>query len=137
VSIIPSPWPVCHIARRTSTNPADEDDHGTRPPVESPPTIRKAMSFLQHGRTGSSQQIMTTEAAQRVETTIAMSVADPETYVNQDQVLLFPEVDGNGDYVPGTGVAYFVDGDSTDERIGPWPALLGVFGGIVRLRRVT
>jgi hypothetical protein len=51
--------------------------------------------------------------------------------------VLFPELDANGDYVPGSGVAFWVDGLPFDQRLSPWPTLTRVFGGSVRLRRVT
>lgn len=137
MTLIPSPWPVVHIARRQSTNPSDEDDHGNLPVVTQSPVVRHAMSIIQHGRNGSSHQIMSAEFVDRTETTIALTVADTTIYAPQDQVLIFPELHPDGTWVTGTGIAYFVDGVPNDERVGPWPGLLKMFGGHVGLRRVT
>lgn len=137
MTLVPSPWPVVHIARRQSTNPSDEDDHGNLPVLTLTPVVRRAMSIIQHGRNGSSKQVMNAESVDRTETTIALTVADTTLYVPQDQVLIFPQLHHDGTWVTGTGVAYFVDGIPNDERVGPWPSLLGLFGGNVRLRRIT
>lgn len=137
MSIFPSPWPVVHIARRRSTDPADEDDHGNYPTVTLTPVVRRAMSIIQHGRTGSSKQILSSEYVDRTETTMELTVADTTVYESQDQVLIFPSFNSDGSWQAGSGIAYVVDGVPTDERVGPWPGLLAIFGGNVKLRRVT
>lgn len=134
MSIVPSPWTIVHIARTYDTV---RDDHGNLKVLKLDPVVRKAMSIVQKGLFGTSKQIMNIEAAKRVETTLEMAVADPETYAVQDQVLVFPELDVNGDYVAGTGTAYFVEGLPTDDRVGPWRGLLSIFGGVVNIRRIT
>jgi hypothetical protein len=130
VSIIPSPWPVAHIHRYFSD---EEDDHGNFPRVEDPPVIRWVMSIAQ----SRGVEIVGEDLALRTATSLDMAVADPETYHADDHILLNPDLDDNGDYVPGSGLLYWVDGDSSDERQGPWPSLLAMFGGVVKLRRVT
>lgn len=134
MSIVPSPWTIVHIARTYDTV---RDDHGNLKVLKLDPVVRKAMSIVQKGIFGTSKQIMNTESVKRVETLLEMAVADPETYAVQDQVLIFPELDSDGDYVTGTGTAYFVEGVPSDDRVGPWRGLLAVFGGVVHLRRIT
>jgi hypothetical protein len=136
-SIVPSPWTVCHIARVISTNPADEDEHGNYPIQDQPPVLRRAMSITQFGRRGSSREVISTDYLLRTETEVHLVVADPETYHPEDLVLVDPQLDATGNYVPNSGIAYWVDGVPNDERVGPWPFLLSVFGGTVKLRRVT
>jgi hypothetical protein len=137
VSVIPSPWPVCHIARRISTDPADEDEHGYYPIVDQPPVIRFVMSITQFGRRGSTHEVISPEYLLRTETTLLMAVADPTPYQPEDLVLVNPQLDMNGQYVTDTGTAYWMDGVAADERQGPWPDLLAAFGALLRLRRVT
>jgi hypothetical protein len=126
---------VCHIARYIDTT--TEDEHGNNPIVEKPPVLRPAMSITQFGRRGSSRELISPDYLLRTETEIHMAVADPQTYSSEDLVLLDPEVDDTGVYVPASGTAYWVDGVPNDERRGPWPGLLALFGGTVKLRRVT
>jgi len=135
MSIIPSPWPVVHIARRL--NLTVEDDHGEHPVETLTPVVRRAMSYIQHGRNGSSHQVMSAEFVERTETTLGMTVADTTLYEPQDQVFIFPELNPDKTWQVNTGLAYWVDGVPTDERVGPWPGLLKIFGGTVKLRRVS
>ncbi len=135
-SIIPSPYTVVHIARLTS----DQLDPDTGNPVinDLPPVVRKVQGISQIGRSrGSSKQELTAEFVKRIETDIHLSVDDPSIYGPLDQVLLFPEVDEDGDYVPGTGFAFWIDGLPYDSRQSPWPNLFKIFGGVLKLRRVT
>jgi hypothetical protein len=133
-SIIPSPWTVVHIPRAMTGPP---DDHNNPTKIASPPVIRKVMSVTQFGRRGSSREVISPEYLSRTETTIHISVADPTVYKPEDQVLVWPDFDENGNYVAGSGIAYWVDGVPSDERTGPWPELLAMFGGVVKLRKVT
>lgn len=135
MSVIASPHKIAHIARQF--NATVEDEHGNHPTTKDPPVIRRVMSITQFGRRGSSQEVVSADYALRTETTLQMTVADPPTYQPDDQVLLWPELDANDDYVPGSGIAYWVDGEPADDRDGPWPTLLSMFGGVVKLRRVT
>jgi hypothetical protein len=135
VSIIPSPWTVCHIPRSIDTTTTDE--HGNHPIVDEPPVLRKAMSLTQFGRRGSSREVISPDYLMRAETEVHMAVANPDVYSTEDLVLLNPDIDASGNYVPESGTAYWVDGMPNDERKGPWPALLSMFGGTVKLRRVT
>lgn len=59
-----------------------------------------------------------------VVTTWMVTVADPSVYSSQDQVTI-------------GGKRYRVDGDPGDERQGPIPGYNRMFGGLLRLRRVT
>jgi hypothetical protein len=121
---------VAHIHRYFSE---DEDDHGNYPRLEDPPVIRWVMSI--HQQRG--LEIQAESHALQVSTALDMVVADPESYSADDHVILNVGIDDDGEYVPETGTLYWIDGDPTDERQGPWPGLLAMFGGIVRLKRVT
>lgn len=135
-SFIPSPYTVVHIPRQISDD--IDDDTGNPITVDSSPIVRKAQGFSQIGRIrGSSKQLFGPEFVKRVETEIHMSVDDPNVYATNDQVRIFPELDDAGDYIPGTGFAFAVDGLPVDSAQGPFPLLFKSFGGLVRLRRVT
>ena len=136
LSLIPSPYPIVHIARLTTGE--EDPDTGNYIIKDLPPVVRYAQLIEQIGRIrGSSKNIETPEFLKRVETEIHMSVADPTTYGAFDQVLLFPELDENGDWISGTGFAFIVDGIPYDGRRSPWPLFTRALGGLVRLRRVT
>jgi hypothetical protein len=135
-SVIPSPYVICHIKRVMS----EEIDAvtGNNVIVAEAPVVRRAQSISQVGRLrGSSHQVLTAEYLKRIETELHIAVADPHEYSPLDQVLLFPEVDEDGDCVPGTGYAFWVDGLPMDSRQSPWPFCTKAFGGLVRLPRVT
>jgi hypothetical protein len=134
VSIVPSPYPICHIRRITST----ELDPDTNDPVvvDGPPVIRHAQSLSQLGK-GSSRQIFDVEHLKRIDSEIRLAVAEPSIFAPQDQIILFPEVDQNGDYVAGSGVAFWCDGIALDARQGPFPQLTKMFGGVLALKRIT
>lgn len=135
-SVIPEPYDLAHVARTVSDQL--DPDTGNNVIVQAPPVIRKAQSISQIGRLrGSSKILPDAESVKRIETELHIAVADPSSYGPLDQVLLFPDVDDDGDYVPGTGVAFWVDGVSYDSRNSPWPLFTKAFGGAVRLRRVT
>lgn len=135
-SLIPSPYVVVHIKRIVSDEP--DPDTGNDVIVELPPVVRRAQQISQIGRTrGSSKVVLTGEFLKRLDTDLHISVEDPSVYGPMDQVLLFPELDGDGDYIPGTGYAFFIDGLPYDARSSPWPLFTKAFGGQVRLRRVT
>ena len=72
----------------------------------------------------------------RVEETLEMSVDDVTFYEAADQVIINPEIVG-GEYVAGTGTAYWVNGTPDDQRNSPWPGFFKEFGGVIHLRRVT
>jgi hypothetical protein len=137
LSFIPSPYVIAHVRRVTSDTETDIDT-GNQVINDLPAVIRRVQSVSQIGRTrGSSKMILSAEFAKRVDTELHISVADPTLYGPLDQVLLFPEVDDNGDYVPGTGTAFWVDGLEFDARQSPWPLFTKAFGGMVRIRRCT
>lgn len=134
MSIFPSLHTVCHIARYFDETA--EDDHGNSVLVTKPPVLRKVISIAQMGGRGSYEQF-SEEFLARVETTLLMVVADPETYRNDDIIVLKPGVDVDGSYVTNSGIRYVVDGEPFDDRLGPWPKALKAFGGGLRIRRVT
>jgi hypothetical protein len=135
-SFIPEPWKVAHIARAIDTS--DDDDTGNPRQVDAPPVIRTVRSIAQEGHDrGSSRQVISAEFVKRIDTHLIMAVSNTEVYSPQDQVRLFPDVDENNNYIAGTGVAFWVDGLSRDDRTSPWPALTRWTGGSVRLVRVT
>lgn len=86
---------------------------------------------------GSSKQIMSIEFLKRVELSLHLSVAEPDVCSPTDQVLLYPSVDDAGNYVPGSGIAFFVDGVALDARTSPWPLFTKMFGGTVQIKRIT
>lgn len=136
LSLIPSPYVVVHIPRTTSSQ--IDPDTGNDIIVELPPVVRLVQSISQIGRLrGSSKLVYNAEFMKRVETDIHIAVSDPSLYSPLDQVLLFPEIDEDGEYIPGTGFAFFVDGIAYDGRQSPWPLFTKALGGMVRLRRVT
>lgn len=130
----PSPWTVVHFPR-----PVDgaTDSHGNAQPDTGDPVVRQAQSVTQFGRRGSSRQIFSTETLGREEVMLHLAVADPTPYHSGDQVILGAELDSDGSYIPGSGMAYVVDGDPSDERQGPWQRYTALFGGEVKLRRTT
>jgi hypothetical protein len=133
-SYIPSPYVVGH-AHRAVAGP--KDSHGNRTITAGAVVQRRVQSINQFGRRGSSRAIFSTETAGREEVTLHMSVDNPDVYANGDQVLIGAQFDSVGNYIPGTGTAYTVDGDPSDERNGPWPRYTKLFGGVVKIRRVT
>jgi hypothetical protein len=136
LSVIPSPYTIVHIPR--STTETLDPDTGNPVIVEFPPVIRFAQAISQIGRLrGSSRFVYSAEFVKRVETDLHIAVADPAIYSPLDQVLLFPEINEYGEYVQGTGYAFFVDGVSYDGRTSPWPLFTKALGGMVRLRRVS
>jgi hypothetical protein len=136
MQLIPTPYTVAHIARSLSTT-GPKDSHGNYTKVSAPAVLRRVQSISQIGRSGSSRAVFTTESQSREETTLQIAVPNPDVYHNGDQVLIDPAVDANGNYVAGSGTAYWVDGEPSDERRGPWPRYLQEFGGVVKVRRVT
>jgi len=133
----PTPHLLAHI-RRWEDLDAPVDEHGNAPVREDAPVIRRAYSISQFGRLGvSSREAISEEYAERSDTTLRVAVPDPELYSAADQVLVSPEVDADGQYVPDTGLAYWVDGVPADDRLSPWPGLTRSMGGVLKLRRVT
>jgi hypothetical protein len=67
---------------------------------------------------------------------LEMGVADVTLYNPKDEVIIGATgLDGNGNVVGGT--AFHVEGNPSDNRMGPFPLLNKILGGAVRLRRVT
>lgn len=134
MGLFPEPYTVAHIAR-SEDGPVDPD---TGNPIQLAQTavIRKVQAISQVGRIrGSSIDVMSPEFIQRVRTDLHLTVSDPMVYGNMDQVLLFPSLDSEGNYVAGTGIAFWVDGLPMDQSLSPWPTFFKVFGGLIRVRR--
>jgi hypothetical protein len=135
-SIIPSPWPVVLIPR--SIDEADLDVDTGNPLLEHGiPTTRWVFSLTQFGRRGSSRAIISAEYLDRVETEIHLGTAEPNLFRPMDDVIIWPELDALGNWVEGTGYAYFVDGRPADQTRSAWPRYTRIFGGLVKLKRVT
>lgn len=129
--LIPTPYTVVHISRQLDKT--QKDRHGNYVMAESTPVVRKVQSITVRN----SREVFTSEVANREEALIDMAVPNPDVYKSGDQVLIDAQLSAAGQYVPGSGTAYFVDGEPTDDRKGPWKRYLQQFGGIVKLRRVT
>jgi hypothetical protein len=136
MSFIPAPWPVVHIPRPVETGDTDPDTNNPQL-VPQTPVVRMVHTISQFGRRGSSREVIDAEYLERAETEIHVAVPNPDVYNPMDQVILAPQLDTAGDWITGTGVAYWVDGQPSDERQSPWPNLTRAFGGTVRLRRIT
>jgi hypothetical protein len=90
----------------------------------------------QFGRRGSSHEIVDVDYLDRVETTLVIGVADVTLYSEEDVIIIGATgLDGAGNPIGGT--AYHVEGDPTDNRLGPFPLLNKMLGGTIRVRRVT
>ncbi len=136
ISIIPAPHTVVQIPRTLSALP--DPDTGNHEFIEGTPVVRKVQSLTQYyGNHGSSNEVMGADVTERINTEMQMVVADPDTYNPSDLIVIDPKLDDAGAWVPDTGEMYFVDGKPHDERKGPWPQLLSMFGGSVKLRRIT
>jgi hypothetical protein len=131
-----TPWTILHIVRYEDTT-GEKDPHGNWPVVEEAAVPREIYSLSQFGRRGSSHVVMGAEFQERTATILHLAVPDPRLYNSGDQVILWPEFDDQDNYVPDSGVAYWVDGDPSEERMSPWPELTAGFGGTVKVSRVT
>jgi hypothetical protein len=127
----PSPYPVVHYSRRFSETQIDPDT-GNEYVVDSAPVIRYVQEIAQR----SSDDVMSGEFQGRTVESLIMSVDDPENYSSEDRVIINPVIE-NDTYTAGTGTAYWVNGNPSDQRKGPWSNLFDGFGGVVQLRRVT
>ena len=136
-SLIPSPYPVVHVERQISDTDIDPDTGNPVTYDVSPPKVRRAQSISQIGMRGSSRQIFDAEHLKRIDTDLHLGVANPGDYSPGDAVILFPDLDDNGEWVPGSGVQFFVDGLPNAGQFSPWPVFTKAFGGVVRLKRVT
>jgi hypothetical protein len=134
-----TPWALIHIARYedTSGGEASKDPHGNWPVAEEPPVVRTIYAVTQFGRRGSSRIVKGPEFQERTETILHVAVPDPTDYSTGDQVILFPQFDEDGNYVPESGVAYWVDGEPVESRMSPWPRYTMQFGGVLKVNRTT
>lgn len=136
MGIAPTPYPIAHIVRYEDTS-GDTDEHGNYPIVTEPAVIRWIYSYSQFGRRGSSYTVQGPEYQHRTDTVIHLAVPDPTVFAAGDQVILNPGIDDQGNYIDGTGVAYWVDGDPADEQTSPWPRYTTGIGGVCKVRRAT
>jgi hypothetical protein len=136
-SFLPEPYAVAHVARAIDTGDVDPDT-GNPPQTTPAPVIRWVRAISQEGHSrGSSHQVISSEFVKRIETELLLAVANPECYAPQDVVMLFPELDANGAYIPSSGIAFWVTGLARDDTLSPWPQFTKMFGGSVRIKRVT
>ena len=100
-SMVPSPYAIVHIARTVS---AEEDpDTGNDVIIDQLPVVRLVHGISQIGRMrGSSKEVFSGEFLKRVDTDLHISCDNPSIYGPLDQIILFPEIDDFGDWVPGT-----------------------------------
>jgi hypothetical protein len=111
-------------AKNAHGNPAESWDA---------PVPRKVQSINELGRRGSSHEIVSPDYLNRIETLLEIGVPDVTLYKPKDIVLIGPGYAGS----PTDGVAFHVEGDLSDKRLGPFPLLNRILGGAVRVRRVT
>jgi hypothetical protein len=134
--IVPTPYIVA-LVKRIESDQIDPDT-GCAVVIDLPAVIIRVQGISQIGQVrGSSRQIMSESFVKRVETALHISTFDPSVFAPNDSVMLFPGVDADGAYTPGTGVAFWVDGIAIDARTSPWPTLTRMFGGTVEIKRVT
>jgi hypothetical protein len=129
MSTVPTP---ITIYQKVYVEGAD-DAHGN--PIESwdDPVARKVQSINEFGRRGSSHEIVSPDYLNRVETMLELGVPDVTLYKPKDIVLIGPDYAGSAT----EGVAFHVEGDPSENRLGPFPLLNRILGGAVRVRRVT
>lgn len=134
----PSLYPVVHYSRHFSRTETDPDT-GNEYVIEGDPVIRYVQEISQMGK-GSSEDVQSGEFENRTVVTLIMSVDDPQNYSSDDRVIINPVIE-NGQYVEGTGTAYWIYGEPNDQRNGPfrttWSKVFEGFGGVIKLRRVT
>lgn len=121
MSTVPTPITILHKVRVWSDEP---DAHGNPVSTLADPVERKVQSVNEFGRRGSSHEIVSTDYLERVETMLEIGVPDPSLYGPDDVVII-------------SGVAFHVEGEPSDNRLGPLPLLNRILGGAVRVRRVT
>ncbi len=129
---VPTPITIYHKAYVKGVN----DAHGN--PVESwaVPVARQVQAISEFGRRGSSHEIVYPDYLNRVETTLEIGVPDVSLYSSRDLVVIGATgVDGQGN--PVGGVAFHVEGEASENRLGPFPLLNKILGGAVRVRRIT
>lgn len=129
----PTPITVYH---QVWTETGGTDTHGNPVAALAPAVARKVQAINEFGRRGSSHEIIDVDYLLRTETMLEMGVADVTLYNPKDEVIIGATgLDGNGNVVGGT--AFHVEGNPSDNRMGPFPLLNKILGGAVRLRRVT
>lgn len=129
---IPTPISIMYQA----WTEGDDDAHGNPSGSLAPAVVRKVQAISQFGRRGSSHEIVDVDYLARVETVLEIGVPDPMIYFEKDVITLGATgVDGDGNPVDGT--AFHVESYPDDNRTGPFPLFNKLFGGAVRVRRVT
>jgi hypothetical protein len=132
MSTIPTPITIYHAAWTEGVN----DAHGNPTESYAAWVARKVQGVAQFGRRGSSHEIVDVDYLARVETVLEIGVADVTVYSERDLVLIGATgVDGDGNPVGGT--AFHVESYPDDNRLGPFPLLNKILGGVIRVRRVT
>lgn len=133
MSTVPTPITVYH---QVWTEPGGNDAHGNPTGYLANAVPRQVQAINEFGRRGSSHEIVDVDYLLRIETMLEMGVADPNLYNPKDEIIIGATAfDGDGN--PTDGVAFHVEGDPSDNRMGPFPLLNKLLGGSVRLRRVT
>lgn len=132
MSSIPTPITVYHLVWVDGVN----DAHGNPAGSLAPAVPRKVYGISQFGRRGSSHEIVDVDYLARVETVLELGVPDCTLYSEKDNVIIGASgLDDDGNVVGGT--AFHVESDPDDNRLGPFPLFNKLFGGAVRVRRVT
>lgn len=137
--MIPTPWPVLHIARVLVDTVFD--DHGNEVEASYPAVIRYAMSLSNRlVYFSASNETFSNEYLRRIDSELHMAVHKSEVraYGAGDQVFVGGSVEetaGVLSYVGG--VAFRVAGNPNSSVTGPWPALYKPFGGMVTLNRLN
>jgi hypothetical protein len=116
--MIPEPYPLTHHTWVQNV-PNEEDAHGN-PKGHWVPIARRFNAMEQQ----QTREVVGTNTVATVVTDLVVTVADASLYSDQDQVTI-------------NGKRYRVDGDPGDERMGPLPQYNSMFGGVLRLKRVT
>ena len=135
MSTIPTPLTIYH---QIWTATGDLNHQGDQTFFLAPSIPRKVQAITEFGRRGSSHEIVSADYLARVETMLEIGVPDPTLYNPEDEVIIGAsgtQFDDDGN--PTDGFAFKVEGDPSDNRMGPLPLLNGILGGAVRVRRIT
>jgi hypothetical protein len=133
VSTVPTPITVYH---QVWTATGEKDAHGNATFYLAPSVPRKVQAINEFGRRGSSHEIVSADYLERIETMLEIGVPDPTLYNPDDEVIIGASgLDDDGN--PIGGFAFKVEGDPSDNRMGPLPLVNRILGGAVRVRRIT
>jgi hypothetical protein len=132
VSTIPTPITVWH---QVWTETGTLDAHGNPVTFLADPVPRQVQSITEFGRRGSSHEIISPDFLNRAETVLEIGVPDASLYSPKDEIIVGATADDSG--LPVGGTAFHVEGQPSDNKMGPLPLLNRMLGGAVRVRRVT